>query len=281
MPDSIASDPITQLFPDHIPGLKLQGTYLAHDLRSLSPDTERPFFYANFISSLDGRIALPADEGDGLSVPEQTVNERDWRLFQELAVQADLVLSSGRYLREVADGAAQEILQVYEDPRFNDLKQWRSDLGLPPYPALGVLSTSLDFTIPRALLENDRRIVIVTTEDADLAQKRHLQQGSVEILECGVGLVDGKRMAVELQQQGFQTVYSAAGPRVLHLLLDARILDRLYLTYAFQLLGGESYSSIVEGGLLTPASDLELHSLYLDPGPLGTPGQLFATYNLK
>ncbi len=281
MPDSSVPGPITQLFPEYISGLTLQGIYLAHDVRSLTPETERPYFYANFISSVDGRIAISDGEGAGLSVPKQMVNFRDWRLFQELAVQADLVLSSGRYLRDYADGTAQEILQVYDDPQFEDLKQWRSAHDLPPYPTLGVLSTSLDFTLPPALLKSERRIVVITTEDADVTQKEKLQQGSVEILECGTNVVDGRRMAAGLSELGFQTIYSAAGPRVLHLLLEARILDRLYFTLAFHLLGGDPFSTIVRGGLLEPPRDLELHSLYLDQHAAGPQGQLFAAFDCK
>ena len=50
----------------------------------------------------------------GMTVPKATSNERDWRLFQELAVQADIIISSGRYLRDYAEGQTQEILSVYD-----------------------------------------------------------------------------------------------------------------------------------------------------------------------
>jgi len=68
-------------------------------------------------TQLDGRIAVPHPTRPGLTVPETIANDRDWRLFQELAAQADLIISSGRYLRDWADGRAQEILRV-DDPKF-------------------------------------------------------------------------------------------------------------------------------------------------------------------
>ena len=80
-------------------------------------------------------------------VPKDTANERDWRLFQELAAQADLIISSGRYLRDWADGRAQEILQT-DDPRFADLRQWRQDRGLSPQPDIAIISGSLNFPVP-------------------------------------------------------------------------------------------------------------------------------------
>ena len=60
--------------------------------------------------------------------------------------------TSGRYLREYAEGRAQEILTVYDDPAFADLTQWRREQGLPPQPDLAVISASLDFPVPQVLL---------------------------------------------------------------------------------------------------------------------------------
>ncbi|RME52690.1 MAG: pyrimidine reductase, partial [Caldilineae bacterium] len=102
-------DQLQQLFPQVGPA-PFPGAYLAHDLRHASRHPGRPFVYANFVVSLDGRIAVPAADGQGLIVPKQIANERDWRLYQELAAQADLIISSGRYLRDWAAGRAQEIL---------------------------------------------------------------------------------------------------------------------------------------------------------------------------
>ncbi len=96
--------PISRLYPDFAAGLPLAGTYLAHDLRNIPHRGEQPYFYANFVQSLDGRIAVAPEPGAAQAIPEQVANKRDWRLFQELAVQADVVLSSGRYLRDYAAG---------------------------------------------------------------------------------------------------------------------------------------------------------------------------------
>jgi riboflavin biosynthesis pyrimidine reductase len=78
---------------------------------------------------------------------------------------------------------------------------------------------------------------------------------------------------------GYRTIYSAAGPKVLHLLLEGGVLDRLYLTIANRLLGGKPYASIVDGELLEPAVDMQLNTVYYDPYGLGGLGQLFVSYN--
>ena len=124
---------VWQLYPFPTMERSLKGLYLAHNLRQVSTESGTPFVYSNFITSLDGRIAISHPTRSGLMVPKETANERDWRLYQELATQADIIISSGRYLRDWADGRAQEILQV-DDPRFKDLRDWRSERGLPLHP---------------------------------------------------------------------------------------------------------------------------------------------------
>jgi hypothetical protein len=51
------NNPIMQLYPQPGRERPLKGTYLAHDVRRFAPD-HRVFVYANFVSSLDGRIAV-------------------------------------------------------------------------------------------------------------------------------------------------------------------------------------------------------------------------------
>ena len=87
-------------------------------------------------------------------------------------------------------------------------------------------------------------------------------------------------MVQQLTALGYQTIYSAAGPKILHLLLSGGVLDRLYLTHANRILGGNPYSSIVEGGLLKTAVHLTTHTLYHDPHGLDGLGQLFAAYDV-
>ena len=84
---------IQQLFPQS-GEFPLKKLYLNHNLRQFAGQ-ERPFIYANFVQSLDGRIAIAHPTRKGLKVPENVANDRDWRLFQELAAQADLIISSG------------------------------------------------------------------------------------------------------------------------------------------------------------------------------------------
>lgn len=267
---------ILQLFPLPSRNLLLSGLYLAHNLRQYAKQTGHPFVYTDYLTSLDGRIAIPHPTHSGMTVPQAITNDRDWRLFQELAVQADVLITSGRYLRDYAEGRAQEILTVYDDPRFADLAEWRSARDLPPYPALAVVSASLDFPIPRGLAE--RTVLVFTVETADPTRVRELQ-GAAEVIVTGKSSVDGGQMIGALAARGYRTIYNATGPKVMHLLLKAGVLNRLYLTHANRILGGKPFSSIVEGELLQPAADFRLQSLYLDAEGVEGMGQVFGVYD--
>jgi riboflavin biosynthesis pyrimidine reductase len=191
-----------------------------------------------------------------------------------------MVITTGRYLREYAEGKGQENLKVYEQPEFADLAAWRRVNGLKPYPDIAVLSGGLDFPIPDVLKNSGRAIYVLTTQRADPQRKAALAGNVTEILTLGKDAVDGKELAAQLGERGYQTIFLSAGPKAFHLLLAAKVVDRLYLTWAHRILGGQPFASIVEGGLLSPATDLRLRSLYLDAQGLDGLGQVFAAYDV-
>jgi riboflavin biosynthesis pyrimidine reductase len=268
---------INQLFPNS-GEFPLKQLYLNHNLRQFAGQ-ERPYIYANFVVSLDGRIAIPHPTKPGLKVPENVANSRDWRLFQELAAQADLIISSGRYLRDWADGRAQEILRV-DDPKFADLRDWREAQGLKPQPDIAIISGSLNFPIPEVLTANGRNVIVFTTANPDPMRAAEIEDQAGQLFVVGENSVSGAQMAQKMAELGYQTVYSAAGPKILHLLLAGGVLNRLYLTQVGRLLGGSPFSSILEGGLLETAVDAQLHTLYHDPLAFDGLGQLLFAYNI-
>lgn len=271
-------DLILRLYPLPAAEIPLRSAYLAHNLRQLAEKMDKPLVYANFVVSLDGRIAVPPPNGLGLMVPKATANERDWRMYQELAAQADIILSSGRYLREWAEGRAQEILQV-DDARFADLREWRERNGLSPQADIAIISASLDFPIPPVLTAGGRRVFVITPENPQPKRVSEIEAQAGQVIVAGKGSVDGALMLQRLAKLGYRTVYSAAGPRILHLLVMGGVLDRLYLTYANRILGGPSFATILEGPLLIPPVGLKINEIYLDPHALDGLGQLFVSYD--
>lgn len=269
---------ITQLYPSPVREMPLTGAYLAHDLRQYGIRDGRPYIYTNYVASIDGRIAIPREDGSGMMVPKQIANERDWRLFQELATQADLVISSGRYLRDWSDGHAQEILRV-DDPKFADLRQWRLERGLTPHPDIAIISGSLRFPIPEILTVGDRKLIVFTSAMADPDRIREIEDHAGQVIVAGEQSVSGAAIVRHMAELGYQSVFNSTGPKVLHLLLAGNALDRLYLTQVNKLLGGQPFSSIVEGPLLLPEVDLRINTIYFDENGLDGLGQLFVSYD--
>jgi len=272
------NDSVYQLYPLPAREQLLKGLYLAHRLRQCRTANGQAFVYSNFVTSIDGRIAIPHSSKAGMMVPKNTANKRDWRMFQELAAQADLIISSGRYLRDWVDGRAQEILQI-DDPRFADLRDWRQSQGLSLQPDIAIISGSLRFPIPDVLTAGGRKVVVFTTANPDAERVAEIESKGAQVVIAGKERVEGGTLVQRMTEMGYRTVYSAAGPKVLHLLLSGGVLNRLYLTHANRLLGGQPYSSIVEGPLLAAAVDLKIHSIYLDPHALDGLGQLFVSYD--
>jgi riboflavin biosynthesis pyrimidine reductase len=272
---------VLELYPKSGTRHDLRKLYLA-DLPDRGSSGEPPFIYSNYITSLDGRIAVPLPDHDTHQVPPAIANARDWRLFQELAAQADILITTARYFRQAEKQQAQAELPLANAPEFNDLHQWRTARGLPAQPDIAIFSASLN--IPPATLEpyQNRKLYILTTERADRDKLQRLRDtANVEIITCGNSEeVNASRLRTKLGQLGYHRVYAIAGPRVLHTLIKAGALDRLYLTTAHVLLGGTRFDTMVTGPQLVPAKTMPLRTMYLDTESPEGAGQTMSIYGI-
>ncbi len=270
--------PVIPCFPDAGGQRPLRGLYLDTELPAAGTG-DRPFIYANYVSSLDGRISLP-DAAGRQHVPDRIANPRDWRLFQELAGHADLLLSSGRYLRELDAGTAQDMLPIGSGDDFADIRAFRARSGLAPQPDVAVLSTSLDFAVPVRLLEQGRRILVLTGENADDRRVQAHERAGIEVLGLpGVARPGGTALAAALMALDYRRLYAVIGPYALHTLIAADLLDALFLTTVHRVIGGGPFTSLCEGGLLARPGDFRLTSLYLDTNAPEDCSQSFARYD--
>ena len=271
---------LLQLYPPPHRECALEGLYLEHPMGH--PDQrDAPFVYTNFISSLDGRIAVE-NPGEGrLAAPKAITNARDWRLFQELAARADALIVSASFLRNLAAGTAQDKLPLSDDPVFADLHAWRRNQGMPPQPALVILSRSLEVPLTELGSITDRPVYLAVGQGVDQGDLEAAEKTGLRVLTAGSGdAVEGEALLDALGNAGFRRIYSMAGPRVLHTLLRDRALHRLYLTHFHRVLGGRSFDTLVEGDPLATPASFSLGSLYHDPvGDKGV-GQFFAMYDL-
>lgn len=271
---------LLQLYPPPSDHQRLKGLYLQHPLHRLA-DTDAPLVYSNFVSSLDGRIALPRPDRASHGVPAAIGNARDWRLYQELGTQADLLITSARYFRQLARDEAQDLLPVGPADRFGDLHEWRRANGLSAQPDIAIFSASLEIPAEAMATYAGRRLHVMTGAAADPKRVAALKDAGVEIHQVGLGTAaDGGPAIDALKTAGYRRIYVVAGPSVFHTLVRAGAVDRLYLTFAHRLLGGEDFDTLVWGSELVPAPKLRLRSLFYDAHAPADAGQLLSCYDL-
>src|SRR5512141_2024975 len=139
MPDS---ETVTETLPEK-KRLPLHGLYLEERLPALAGKLARAVAFTAFVTDKHGVVAK-ADEQATPKVPSEIANDSDWRLFNELMAQADVIISTGSYLRRVSErgGRAQDILHQFEPGgKFADLGEWRLRAGFRQRsPDLAVVS---------------------------------------------------------------------------------------------------------------------------------------------
>jgi len=268
---------VLPLYPEAGAERPLKGLYLQE--RQCWSVSRPPFIYANYIASVDGRISMRDAASGEFVVPQALANARDWRLYQELAAQADVLITSARYFRQLAAGAAQADPPVSMAEEYADLIAWRRARGMAAQPDIAIVSASLD--IPPAMLARfpDRQIHVFTRRGADAARKRALEAAGARVVAAGEAWVEGGALRARLAEAGYRTAYMTAGPRVHATLVGAGALDALYLTTRHTLLGGGpgSFHTITEGPMRPEGWILTLASLYLDRAGR----QSFACYRLS
>jgi riboflavin biosynthesis pyrimidine reductase len=143
------------------------------------------------------------------------------------------------------------------------------------------VTRSLEVPLEALVRLADRRVILATSTDTPGPAAEDLRAAGVEVLRLGQETVDGGLLAEALAERGIGLVYSIAGPTVLHMLLRARMLQRIYLTTVLRILAGDAYATLASGELLDPPYDFRLAALYLDPhGPDGIE-QLLQVYDRR
>jgi riboflavin biosynthesis pyrimidine reductase len=273
----MVSKTLIQLFP--LPGgeVSLAGLYLKEALFRRGT-FERPFVYGNFLTSLDGRIALEDEKGMAYT-PSSLTTSDDFRLFLELQAQADCLITHGGYLRALDAGRLGSILQVGTHTAGMDLPEWRRQQGLSAQPAVVIASASLDFPLPESLKAHDQKVYIATGADAPEARLNFWRKQGIEVLVVGRGaLVDGDLLTRALGDRGYRTLYLIAGPQMLETMTRESCLAVLFQTITHQLMGGEAFRTLVPGPVLGPFGHLKLVTLFYDQAGSNGAGQWFAQF---
>ena len=277
---------VVQLFPPPARKRRLEGLYLDEPLSrppAGAPADAPVRVHANFVTSLDGRIAV-TDAGGASRLPEGLTNPRDFRLFRELQAHADCLVTHGGYLRALASGTLGNVLQVGHGAGGEDIARWRAERGMAAQPAVAVVSASLDLPVPDSLAAHRQPVHVLTTAAAPRDRIEALGEAGVEVVVTGSGPWVRGRDAVEaLAGRGYRRLYLQTGARMLEAALRDGVLSRLYLTIGHRVVGGEPFDTMLRGAVLGEAGALRLSALYLDEAAGGGRadggcGQFFACF---
>jgi riboflavin biosynthesis pyrimidine reductase len=204
---------------------------------------DAPRVYANFVSSIDGVVALPSVHGSPSVISRKS--EADRFVMGLLRSCADVVLLGAGTLR--AEPHHRWTPEFIYPPAAGDYALLRRELGLSPEPRLAVVTSAGDLDPGIPALES--ATVLTTPHGA-----RRLDHGRTfpaTVLELGVDEILDLRLVIDaLRSRGDHMILSEGGPTVIGQLLDLRVLDELFLTLSPILVGrsrSELRPGIVEG----------------------------------
>jgi len=240
---------VRRLLPD--PGPTSVGQQLDElELAAQAPD-HRPYVITNFALTLDGRATIQGRSG-------AIGSDADTQMLVGLRTKVDAVMIGAGTLRTERYG------RIVPDP---EKRARRERDGLPHDPLAVVVSGRLDIPWDVALFtEGGGRVLIFTVSETEAPDTR---------TPVGVvrhqGRVDLAAALTHLRTElGVRALLCEGGPRLHAELIDASLVDELFITHAPKLAGGEG------PGLATGLPELErpLELAWL----LEQDGELFARY---
>lgn len=205
--------------------------------------TDQTWLRMNFVSSLDG-AATRAGRSAGLG------DTADHRLFDLLRRPADVILLAAGTARTEGYGAMR-----LEDAAAS----WRVQQGLPPHPALAVVSRSLNLDPASAIFTDAPvRPLVYTVADADPARRRALRNVA-DVIDVGAVTVNAVELKRDLAYRGLPRIHCEGGPSLFGSFLAEHVIDALHLTVAPTLEAG-SAKRITDDNRPTP-TEMELVSV--------------------
>ncbi len=208
-----------------------------------------PRLYANFVSTIDGVTAIPSLPGSNKLVA--AASESDRFVMGLLRACSDaVVVGSGTFNASPRSVWTPE--QAFP-AAANAFAALRRRIGLPPLAELVILSArgSLDPAHPAFATG-----ALVVTSDAGAERLEGRLPAASTVLSVGPGdEVDAQAVVDTLATRGHRRILSEGGPRVIGSLLEAGLVDELFLTVSPLLVGRtplDERLALVEGADLLP-----------------------------
>jgi riboflavin biosynthesis pyrimidine reductase len=231
---------LQRLYPDQ-GSVAAEEAYASLGLLERAP-RDRPYAVANMIASADGRASL---EGH----TERISSDTDRVLFHSLRAQVDAVMV----------GTATIAIERYGPlARRPEVRERRAALGLPAAPLCVTASRSMELPVDTPLFQDpDSHVIVLTNSDREpppcpcrLTVER--LPGPELDLRAGTARLR--------ERHGVRAMLLEGGPTLLAAMLDAEVVDEMFLSLSPLLVAGDE-PSLLEGTALERPLPLRLVSL--------------------
>jgi riboflavin biosynthesis pyrimidine reductase len=242
---------------DPIPEADTRGGPLPPDLAkrfegelSINLKADRPTIVGNFVSSLDGVVALGETEPHAGGGEISGFSDADRYMMALLRCLADVIVVGAGTLRV---GPRHVWNAAHLQPALASVfAAWRSELLLTPQPTTIVVTARGDLDAKHAGLKAPDVPVIVVTTQAGAARLAALPfSPNVRIEAVGKGSrVPAGALLEVIRGTGARLALCEGGPHLFGEILRARLVDELFLTVAPQVIGRDASDhrfSFVEG----------------------------------
>ena len=243
-------DPLERVFEvDSVPG----GSLPAELARLYDGDLglADTCLYANFVATLDGIVSIPTLRNSNTFIARE--NDADRFVMGLLRAYADAVLIGSGVLRASPRGTWRA--DAIYPPVAAEYAALRAELGLPPAPEIAVLTGSGSIDPEHPLLGSGALVLTSTAGAARLTAA--VPEATTVLALADEETVDLRLVVDALRDRGHRRILSEAGPHTFGGLLEAGLVDELFLTSSPLLVGdagpGSRYS-LVEGADLVPAA---------------------------
>lgn len=207
-----------------VPGQVLGGSDL-HELYAYPPDLTEPWVRTNFVSSLDGAVAVDGRSG-GLGTPADKV------VFGLLRELADVIVVGAGTARTENYGGART---------SNSLRERRTAAGLSAVPPIAVVTASGNLD-PGMRLFTDTVVppVVFTSGAVPEEKRRTLADAGADVRVIADGDIGGEAIVAAVARAGWNRVLCEGGPRLFGRMIADGVVDDLCLTWAPLLAAGSA-----------------------------------------
>jgi riboflavin-specific deaminase-like protein len=245
---------VERLLPDRAP-ITVADQVAELDLVAMALD-ERPYTVTNFALTLDGQATIR-----GRSGPIGT--DADTAMLVGLRTRVDAVMIGAGTMR------AERYGRVVGDPKK---RERRERDGLAPDPLMVIVSGRLDLPWDAPLFtEGHGEVVIYTAYEDDPPPT----QTEVQVVRPEAEIDLAALMATLRTEFGVRALLCEGGPRLHAQLIEADLIDELFVTHAPKLAGGDGLGLV--SGLAERERALELAWLLHEPES----GELFGRYRVS